>query len=352
MGNRFSWNKGKKAIIDALNDPRGIASRKKSTSEVSKHTEMTGKRDGYVSYQQKELTFQESFPENLKSNVLCEKQDKLICSRSTSDAYDRKWKLNSKSDAELFMQSKLLNKMKCNDSKAQRKTSGNGAKRNQSLKKEILFRSANLSESRQQFRNNNNIGNFDCRGAHPVSSQGREIIQACFSKRHSEIGYRICMRVFEKRPDYQRFVHALGRAKWLNSSAELRDYLDIVVSKVSRAKQVHDVAAVEEISRNYGERHVSLKKYGFKPDFWVSIADALAIECVILDMANHQPTETIMAWSQLTSLMFTSIRDGYYEALRFQRRSLRGCKSSQWHLSGSIESSNGSAASVVEKIVS
>lgn len=31
-----------------------------------------------------------------------------------------------------------------------------------------------------------------------------------------------------------------------------------------------------------------MKTYGFKPDFWVSIADAITVEGVILDMANHQ----------------------------------------------------------------
>jgi len=46
--------------------------------------------------------------------------------------------------------------------------------------------------------------------------------------------------------------------------------------------------AVEKISRNYGEEHVHLKAYGFKPDFWVSLADALTVEAVILDQANHQ----------------------------------------------------------------
>jgi hypothetical protein len=46
--------------------------------------------------------------------------------------------------------------------------------------------------------------------------------------------------------------------------------------------------AVEKISRGYGEEHVHLKAYGFKPDFWVSLADALTVEAVILDQANHQ----------------------------------------------------------------
>ncbi|VDK84760.1 unnamed protein product [Onchocerca ochengi] len=231
--------------------------------------------------------------------------------------------------------------MKFKSLKSERKSTTTGEKRNQSLARARTWELKN--ESEKQFRTNKS----DCRGTHPISSQGREIIQACFSNHHNEIGYRIFMRVFEKRPDYQRFVHALGREKWLSSSTELRDYLNNVVSKV------HDVTAIEEISRNYGEQHVPLKKYGFKPDFWVSIADAIAIECVILDMANHQPTETVMAWSQLTSLMFTSIRDGYYAALRSQRQLLKNCKNSEWRLTiDSTSSLNDSAPSTGEKFES
>lgn len=33
---------------------------------------------------------------------------------------------------------------------------------------------------------------------------------------------------------------------------------------------------------------MELKAFGFKPDFWVTIADAITVEGVILDMANHQ----------------------------------------------------------------
>lgn len=44
---------------------------------------------------------------------------------------------------------------------------------------------------------------------------------------------------------------------------------------------------VERLSKKYGEEHVELKSYGFKPDFWVSLADAITVECVILDQANH-----------------------------------------------------------------
>uniref|UniRef100_A0A1I7VAM6 GLOBIN domain-containing protein n=1 Tax=Loa loa TaxID=7209 RepID=A0A1I7VAM6_LOALO len=327
MGNRISWNKGKKMVMDALNDQADDTSQKLSDSDGLKHQINMKHCDKYVANKQQLSISQESFPEKLKSTIYYEQQDKMMIHCSKKIMNDRKWKSDSETNVRHLM------RPKCRNSKYIR----NDAKRNQS---QTRIRSSNHNGSRQSFRNCNSK-------CHPISSQGREIIQACFGNHHNKIGYRICMRVFEKRPDYQSFVFALGKERWLNASAELRDYLNNVVSKV------HDVAAVKEMSRHYGERHVPLKKYGFKPDFWVSIADAMAIECIILDMANHQPTETVMAWSQLTSLMFTSIRDGYYAALRFQRQTLKSCKSSEWHLSvDSIKNSNKSTSSIVEKSVS
>lgn len=52
--------------------------------------------------------------------------------------------------------------------------------------------------------------------------------------------------------------------------------------------QIFDPDHICAISRVYGEEHVELKAFGFKPDFWVTIADAITVEGVILDMANHQ----------------------------------------------------------------
>uniref|UniRef100_A0A915PD90 Globin family profile domain-containing protein n=1 Tax=Setaria digitata TaxID=48799 RepID=A0A915PD90_9BILA len=324
MGNFISWTKEKKSAVEKVNEQVSGMLRKEPNFDASRL--QAGKNSGKHSSSQEQVSFSEgSFFKKAKSSKLYDKQDTMIHS-DIKNIDDENWKSNSE-NVQYFMQSKLLNKVKCKSSKGQKKSTSSDAKRNQSL---FRMRQSSLTRPRRQFRN----GKYDCREVHPVSSQGREIIQSCFGNHHNEIGYRICMRVFEKRPDYQRFVHALGKERWLISSTELRDYLNNVVSKVSLSLSnlsppgVNDVAAVEEISRQYGEQHVSLKKYGFKPDFWVSIADAMTVECVILDMANHQPTETVLAWSQLTSLMFASIRDGYYEALRFQRQTLKSNKRS------------------------
>uniref|UniRef100_A0A915LE05 Globin family profile domain-containing protein n=1 Tax=Meloidogyne javanica TaxID=6303 RepID=A0A915LE05_MELJA len=109
----------------------------------------------------------------------------------------------------------------------------------------------------------------------------------------------------------------MGKDRWLQMTTRLRQFLDNVV------KRVDNVEAVEKLARRYGEEHVELKCYGFKPDFWVSLADAMTVECVILDQATHQPSDTITAWSLLVSLMFSAVRDGYYQAMRAQRISQR-----------------------------
>lgn len=102
--------------------------------------------------------------------------------------------------------------------------------------------------------------------------------------------------------------------------------------------QIENVDKIRNFSKRYGEEHVPLKVYGFKPDFWVSVADAILVESAILgkfvkeepewtrkflDMANHQPTEVVTAWSSLVAFIFSNIRDGYYSGLRLHRMSTR-----------------------------
>lgn len=125
---------------------------------------------------------------------------------------------------------------------------------------------------------------------------------------------------------------------------------------------------VKELSVEYGAKHVSLRPSGFKPDYFASMADAIATECSFLSESAtaHAPTstfkvslysETIItkqtqisfsgialqwwslneqkiflqnsknlvsikfkAWTLLVGLMFSSVRDGYYKELRRQRR--------------------------------
>ncbi|KAK5979961.1 hypothetical protein GCK32_000062 [Trichostrongylus colubriformis] len=153
--------------------------------------------------------------------------------------------------------------------------------------------------------------------SHPISSQGREIILQCFENPHSEFGNKVLQRIFEKRNDYQKYVYTLGKERAYQMSIRLKELVEEVVAKI------FDPDHICSISRTYGEEHVELKAYGFKPDFWVTIADAITVEGVILDMANHQPADTVAAWSSLVTMMFSAVRDGYYSALRRHRLSSR-----------------------------
>ncbi|VDD97342.1 unnamed protein product [Enterobius vermicularis] len=158
---------------------------------------------------------------------------------------------------------------------------------------------------------------------HGISTQSREIIQFCFENPHSEIGSRVCNRIIDKRTDFKRFGAKLGKDKWIWFTGLLRKYLEDIVQNIESTEKI------EELSRNYGKKHVALRNYGFKPDFWVSLADAIITECIILDLATHQPADTVAAWSQLVSIMFTSVRDGYYASLRDHRKASKKSLSTQ-----------------------
>jgi hypothetical protein len=57
------------------------------------------------------------------------------------------------------------------------------------------------------------------------------------------------------------------------------------------------------------------------------MANELTTECVFLDGAQHQTTDAIQAWSELTTLIFASVRDGYYDKVRFLRKNSHCFKS-------------------------
>ncbi|CAB3399608.1 unnamed protein product [Caenorhabditis bovis] len=146
--------------------------------------------------------------------------------------------------------------------------------------------------------------------AHPISPKGRDIIMQCFENPHSEFANK-------KRGDYQRFILNLGKERSYVVNLRLKSLVEDIVSRI------HDADYIEMLSKQYGEEHVELKQYGFKPDFWVAVADAMTLEGVILDMANHQPADTVSAWSSLVTMIFSAVRDGYYSELRRHRMSSR-----------------------------
>lgn len=68
--------------------------------------------------------------------------------------------------------------------------------------------------------------------SHPITVNGREIIQFCWENASLDFVTRLCTRIFEKRSDFQKFSQQMGREKWFEMVHNLRDFLYQVISKV------------------------------------------------------------------------------------------------------------------------
>jgi hypothetical protein len=153
----------------------------------------------------------------------------------------------------------------------------------------------------------------------------REIIRFCLLNAKDDLGERIYRRVMEKREDFRNYALSLDDEQRATMPELLKQFIQDVV------RLLLDGQDIEPACASFGERHVQLRCNGFKPDFFATTADAVATECIFLDGAVHSSTETLLAWSQLASAMFTAVRDGYYKELRRMRRlSTATSKSEDW----------------------
>uniref|UniRef100_A0A914DMP5 Globin family profile domain-containing protein n=1 Tax=Acrobeloides nanus TaxID=290746 RepID=A0A914DMP5_9BILA len=176
--------------------------------------------------------------------------------------------------------------------------------------------------NQKSLKKNSNKGAGSARSS--MSSEGRgkpvlplsqrQIIKYCIDNSKDDLGERIFRRVIEKRDDFRNFADALPKAQRVEMCDALKDFLLKIVDNLT------DNEDVRGISEEFGARHVPLRIYGFKPDFFSLTADGMTTECIFLDAAVHQHSETLSAWSQLTSIMFSSVRDGFYAELRRLRR--------------------------------
>uniref|UniRef100_A0A915AIK3 Globin family profile domain-containing protein n=2 Tax=Parascaris TaxID=6254 RepID=A0A915AIK3_PARUN len=142
----------------------------------------------------------------------------------------------------------------------------------------------------------------------------RQIVKGCMDNAKDDIAERIYRRVIEKREDFRTFVESLPIEQRMELADNLREFLNGVVERLMDSEEV------QRVSQEFGGRHVQFRSLGFRPDFFATTADAVTTECVFLDAAVHQASDTLTAWSTLTSLMFSSVRDGYYNEMRKQRR--------------------------------
>uniref|UniRef100_A0A0N5BAE7 GLOBIN domain-containing protein n=1 Tax=Strongyloides papillosus TaxID=174720 RepID=A0A0N5BAE7_STREA len=150
---------------------------------------------------------------------------------------------------------------------------------------------------------------------HPIVQRYRQLITSCFNNPHDNIGKRVMKRTCEKRPEYSRFYRCLDN--------EIREDLD-ETTKVYIKKAVANIDFLDEVQRlseEYGERFVSYRTFGFKADFFTTVADAIITECAFLDNAVHPAHMTLAAFSHFIAIMFTSVRNGFYNEIRRLRRS-------------------------------
>uniref|UniRef100_A0A0R3RMY8 GLOBIN domain-containing protein n=1 Tax=Elaeophora elaphi TaxID=1147741 RepID=A0A0R3RMY8_9BILA len=142
----------------------------------------------------------------------------------------------------------------------------------------------------------------------------QSIILFCMENARSDIALRIVQRMAHKRDDFAQFYANLSSEQSSELIMALKKFLKDIV------RNIPNLDKIRQISSKYGIEQAHKRSLGFKADFFAVLADALTTECVFLDGAAHQPTETIEAWASLVELMFSSVRDGYYMETRQLRR--------------------------------
>uniref|UniRef100_A0A7E4VSX5 Globin family profile domain-containing protein n=1 Tax=Panagrellus redivivus TaxID=6233 RepID=A0A7E4VSX5_PANRE len=152
------------------------------------------------------------------------------------------------------------------------------------------------------------------KGKHPVSIRYRQLIASCFQNPHEVVGRKILKRTVEMRSDFAKFYFA--------ATQEQREELEESI-KVLLKKTVCNIDFLDEMKRmaeDFGEKLVHYRSAGFKADFFSCLADATIKECTFLDNAVHPAHQTLSAFSQFITMVFSSVRDGFYNEMRRLRR--------------------------------
>ncbi|KAK6019929.1 globin, partial [Ostertagia ostertagi] len=129
------------------------------------------------------------------------------------------------------------------------------------------------------------------------------------------IGDAILKRAMSNRPEMRTFMSRLS-----DQQIDImgKQFYSLIADSV---EHIEHPEAVQQHAKAFGESYAALCQLGFRPDYFAPLADAAIAECVKLDGGAHKRCETLLAWSQLISAIFTSVRDGYYSRVRYQRRS-------------------------------
>ncbi|KAE9418979.1 hypothetical protein Angca_008135 [Angiostrongylus cantonensis] len=149
----------------------------------------------------------------------------------------------------------------------------------------------------------------------------RAIIKFCMDNSKDDMADRIIRRGAEKKDDFKTFIDNLPKTQRNEVSEALRGFLVRVCDILTDSEEI------QRIAEDFGSSHVPFRTYGFKPDFFAGMADAVTTECTYLDQATHTASETAGAWSTLSAFLFSAVRDGYYAELRRQRKASNAYRS-------------------------
>nr|CAD2160673.1 unnamed protein product [Meloidogyne enterolobii] len=148
-----------------------------------------------------------------------------------------------------------------------------------------------------------------------LSLKNIQLIQGCFNNPHENIGFRILKRSAERRKDFGRFYSAVS----LEQREQIADTIKILLKNSVNCLESPD-EKLQAMAIEFGQRFVCFRVHGFKADYFASLADSTITECVLLDAAVHPAAVTLNAFSQFITMLFSSVRDGFYMEMRRLRR--------------------------------
>ncbi|KAL7077380.1 hypothetical protein ACQ4LE_003486 [Meloidogyne hapla] len=148
-----------------------------------------------------------------------------------------------------------------------------------------------------------------------LSLKNIQLIQGCFNNPHENIGFRILKRSAERRKDFGRFYSTVS----LEQREQIADTIKILLKNSVNCLESSD-EKLQSMALEIGQRFVCFRVQGFKADYFASLADSTITECVLLDAAVHPAAVTLNAFSQFITMLFSSVRDGFYMEMRRLRR--------------------------------
>ncbi|TKR75892.1 hypothetical protein L596_017121 [Steinernema carpocapsae] len=147
-----------------------------------------------------------------------------------------------------------------------------------------------------------------------LSIKMRQLIQSCFQNPHEVIGRKIAKRTSDQRHDFMTFYATLPQEQREEFEESIKMLLKKSVANIDFPDEIN------RLSEEFGSRLVALRASGFKPEFMTPLADAFIRECTYLDNAVHPRHLTSAAFTEFMSVIFSSVRNGYYAQMRKIRR--------------------------------